>query len=292
MNHFPLHIGDYAEATGHLTFVEDSAYLRCIRKYYSTEKPLPTDIKAVQRLVGARSKDELQAVETVLNEFFALADDGWHNARCDAELAIYFEKSEKAKASANSRWKSSSSNANAMRTHTECNAPNDANAYQTQCEGNANQEPITKNQEPNIKPKKAAPSDSVFDEAWLLYPKRPGASKAESLKAWTARVKAGVDRTVMLEGVKRYSAYCKAVIEDPSFIKQPATFFGPNEHYLSDWTLPDQPKAMKKEDKSWMFSDAGIEAKAQELGISATGYDTYETLKEKCRKRIVEKAVA
>lgn len=151
MNHFPLHIGDYAEATGHLTFIEDSAYLRCIRKYYSTEKPLPADIKAVQRLVGARSKEELQAVETVLNEFFTLEEDGWHNARCDAELAIYFEKSEKAKASANSRWKSSSSNANAMRTHTERNANDYANAYRTQCEGNANQEPRANNQEPILK---------------------------------------------------------------------------------------------------------------------------------------------
>lgn len=292
MNHFPFHIGDYAEATGHLTFVEDSAYLRCIRKYYSTEKPLPVDIKAVQRLVGARSKEEMQAVETILNEFFTLEDDGWHNARCDAELAIYFEKSDKAKASANARWKPSSGNPNAMRTHSERNATVDANAYQTQCEGNANQEPRAINQEPNIKPKKAAPSDSVFDEAWLLYPKRPGASKAESLKAWLARVNAGVDRTVMLEGVKRYADYCKAVIEDPSFIKQPATFFGPNEHYLSDWTLPEQPAQPKKEDKSWMFSNEGIEAKAVELGISATGYDTYETLKEKCRKRIIERAVA
>lgn len=152
MNHFPFHIGDYAEATGHLSFVEDSAYLRCIRKYYSTEKPLPADIKSVQRLVGARSKEELNAVETVLNEFFVLEDDGWHNPRCDSELAIYFEKSDKAKASANARWKSSSSNANAMRTHNERNAPIGANAIRThmptQCEGNANQEPITKNQEP------------------------------------------------------------------------------------------------------------------------------------------------
>ena len=111
-----------------------------------TEKPLPADIKAVQRLVGARSKEELNAVETVLNEFFVLEDDGWHNPRCDSELAIYFEKSDKAKASANARWKSSSSNANAMRTHNERNAPIGANAIRThmptQCEGNANQEPL------------------------------------------------------------------------------------------------------------------------------------------------------
>ena len=37
----------------------------------------------------ATSKDERKAVETVLNEFFDLRDDGWHQARCDAEVAAY-----------------------------------------------------------------------------------------------------------------------------------------------------------------------------------------------------------
>lgn len=92
MNYYEHHIGDYAEAAAHLTFVEDAAYSRLIRKYYAQEKPLPADIKAVQRLVGARSKDERQAVESVLHEFFELQADGWHQARCDAEIALYHEK--------------------------------------------------------------------------------------------------------------------------------------------------------------------------------------------------------
>jgi uncharacterized protein YdaU (DUF1376 family) len=89
MNYFELHIGDYAEATAHLTFVEDAAYIRLLRKYYATEKPLPADLKAVQRLVGARSKEEKNAVQAVLEEFFSLQGDGWHNARCDAEIAKF-----------------------------------------------------------------------------------------------------------------------------------------------------------------------------------------------------------
>jgi uncharacterized protein YdaU (DUF1376 family) len=89
LNYIEFHIGDYAEATAHLTFVEDAAYIRMLRKYYSTEKPLPADLKAVQRLVAARTKEEREAVETVLNEFFTLQGDGWHNSRCDAELARF-----------------------------------------------------------------------------------------------------------------------------------------------------------------------------------------------------------
>ncbi len=86
MNYYEHHIRDYAEETMHLTFIEDAAYSRLIRKYYATEKPLPADIKTVQRLMGARSKKECEAVAVVLEEFFELRDDGWHNARCDAYI--------------------------------------------------------------------------------------------------------------------------------------------------------------------------------------------------------------
>lgn len=91
MNYYEHHIGDYAEATAHLSFSEDAAYSRLIRKYYASEKPLPVDLKAVQRLVGARTKEEREAVSTVLEEFFELQDDGWHNNRCDKEVSRYKE---------------------------------------------------------------------------------------------------------------------------------------------------------------------------------------------------------
>jgi uncharacterized protein YdaU (DUF1376 family) len=89
VNYYEHHIGDYAEATAHLSFVEDAAYSRLIRKYYSTEKPLPCNVAAVARLVAARTDDERSAVESVLNEFFELREDGWHNARCDEEIARF-----------------------------------------------------------------------------------------------------------------------------------------------------------------------------------------------------------
>lgn len=89
MNYYEHHIGDYAEATQHLSILEDGVYSRLLRKYYATEKPLPVDVAAVQRLVVARSKEEKAAVEVVLQEFFDLREDGWHQARCDDEIARY-----------------------------------------------------------------------------------------------------------------------------------------------------------------------------------------------------------
>lgn len=89
MNYYEHHIGDYAEATQHLSILEDGVYSRLLRKYYASEKPLPSDVATVQRLVVARSKDERAAVEVVLQEYFVLTDDGWHQPRCDIEIERY-----------------------------------------------------------------------------------------------------------------------------------------------------------------------------------------------------------
>lgn len=97
MRHFAHHIGDYAAATAHLSFVEDAAYHRLLRLVYRDEGPLPSEIAACQRLAGARSKDERAAIETVLREFFSLRDDGWHQGRADEEIAGYRAKAEAAR---------------------------------------------------------------------------------------------------------------------------------------------------------------------------------------------------
>lgn len=92
MNYFELHIGDYEAATAHLSLLEDAAYGRMLRIYYRTEKPLPADPKQVCRLVRATSRPERDAVQAVLQEFFDLREDGWHQARCDEELQAYSDR--------------------------------------------------------------------------------------------------------------------------------------------------------------------------------------------------------
>jgi uncharacterized protein YdaU (DUF1376 family) len=92
VNYYEHHIGDYAAATAHLSLVEDAVYSRMLRRYYLQEAPLPADVQQVARLVGARDADAVAAVEAVLAEFFTLADDGWHQVRCDAEIARFREK--------------------------------------------------------------------------------------------------------------------------------------------------------------------------------------------------------
>ena len=82
MNYYPLNIGDYAAHTAHLAPLEDLAYRRMLDLYYLKEAPLAADPAAVARLIRMKPA----VVAAVLNEFFVLTENGWANARCDAEL--------------------------------------------------------------------------------------------------------------------------------------------------------------------------------------------------------------
>lgn len=162
MNYYPHHIGDYDKSTAHLTACEDGIYCRLLRRYYDTEAPIPLDLKVVQRLVRARSKDELAAVETVLGEFFTRTEDGWRHGRCDDEIARCQDKRTKAKRSASARWKDSEKDADAMRTHSE----GSPTAMRSHSEGNALQTPNTKEEaEARIRPALVTVPDDPEPEA-------------------------------------------------------------------------------------------------------------------------------
>lgn len=81
MNCYKFDICEHAAVTRHLTMLEHGAYRLLLDLYCTTERPIPADMKAAARKAGARSKDEAQAVETVLNEFFTLTPSGWVNPR-------------------------------------------------------------------------------------------------------------------------------------------------------------------------------------------------------------------
>lgn len=90
MNYFEHHIGDYDKNTAHLSACEDGIYHRMIRRYLDKEEPLIADVPKLERVLRARTKDERAAVAAVLDEFFELRDDGWHNKTCDEVLAAYW----------------------------------------------------------------------------------------------------------------------------------------------------------------------------------------------------------
>lgn len=79
---------------------------------------------------------------------------------------------------------------------------------------------------------------SEFEVLWQAYPKRPNDNKSAAGKAWSARIKSGVSAEAMLAGVQRYAAFVIATGKSGTeYIKQAATFLGPDHHFEQDWAV-------------------------------------------------------
>lgn len=187
MNYYERHLGDYARDARHLTMVEHGAYTLMLDRYYTTERALPADLGELCRVVGARTREERQAVEVVLREFFVQAADGWHQKRADEELARYRDKQDKARRSAQARWGAmppqSERNANASLPTPPAPPPDkDADAMRTHSEGNALQSPVTSNQSPdrNTDPEALQPTgDKTLGAQVGTQDPPPGPAKAD-----------------------------------------------------------------------------------------------------------------
>ena len=88
MNFYKRYMGDYGRATGHLSLAEHGVYALLLDHYYSSMKPLPYDIVALQRICGAINESEIESITRVSDEFFPVdkSDGLRHNKRADEEL--------------------------------------------------------------------------------------------------------------------------------------------------------------------------------------------------------------
>ena len=85
MNWYKFHLGDYITQTAHLSDAEDLCYRRLLDLYYMTEKPLQANIEWLAK----RTRLDTDIVEFVVKDYFELREDGYHNNRCDEEIAKY-----------------------------------------------------------------------------------------------------------------------------------------------------------------------------------------------------------
>lgn len=153
MHHYQFHIKDYMADTSHLDPLEDIAYRRMMDWQYLNERHLPLDVTYIAKCIRMRSHSD--CIAFVLQEFFVETADGYINERIFAELEQIYEKSEKARESANARWEKEKKKNN-MRSHSE---------------GNATHNPL-----PNTQ------YISSFDEFWKIWPYKK--AKKDALKAW------------------------------------------------------------------------------------------------------------
>lgn len=88
-----------------------------------------------------------------------------------------------------------------------------------------------------------------FETWWALYPKRAGGnSKHDAWNQFQARLRAGETFQAMLDGLKRYRAYCEATQKVGSdYVMQAVRFLGKSRQYLETWEIPKaQPRTSGK----------------------------------------------
>jgi len=198
----------------HLSLLEHGCYRQMLDQYYLNELPISLDIQKISRLLNARTKDEQDAIQNVLNDFFIKTEDGYVHRRCEVEIEQYNLKSKAAQDNAKKRW--------------------DAKAMPTQCEGNAELcEPIA-NHKPltiNYKPLTNINTIGDFDLFWQAYPKKVGKSAAQ--KVWNKLLPNIDDCLKAIAWQRETSQWFK---NNGQFIPNPATWLN-QERWMDEPTL-------------------------------------------------------
>ena len=247
MNYYPFHIGDYLSATRHLTWEEDAAYRRLLDTYYTTEKPLPKELRAVCRLVLAATEGQREAVRVVLAEFFQETESGWVNARADAEIEAMREKQQKQRDKANKRWakpQAEHGNAPAIPQHANNDAVasnNDADAMPPTPTPTPTPTPVLKEEAHKRAPAIVKP-DGVNDQTWqdwlqlrkakraavtetvirgaTLEAAKAGMSLEEFLQVWCRRGSQGLEASWITQQPRDSPATRPAKFDPVAYVNQ------------------------------------------------------------------------
>jgi uncharacterized protein YdaU (DUF1376 family) len=252
MNYYSFHIGDYASHTRHLSLLEDLAYRRLIDAYYLSEKPFVGSPADIAKDIGMMS--EIEEVYYVLSKFFESTESGWINKRCDEEIAKYHGKQEQA-------VKAGKASAQAR-----------FNKRSTSVQPTNNQEPITNNH--SIEVAKA--------------PKAKRLSLEELPKEWEDFCQTERKDLNPIEVFNQFKDY---------WIAQGGQKGAKLDWFATwrNWVRNQRSQNLvskQGDDKSWMFSNQGIEAKAKELGVNDYGIQNHQQLKDKVLLVMAKKAMA
>lgn len=239
MNFYKRYPADYGRKTSKLNLTQHGAYTLLLDEIYATEEALPADYKELYRICRAMERVEQEAVRIVADRFFPVAGDGLrHNARATQELIEAAPAMEAARLNGRKGGR--------PKKETQHNPSGLSDEIPNGTQGEPNSKPPHSSDNCSSLRSEQSPSkcdtgySADFMRAWMAYPSRSGHSKAEAFKAWKARMADGEQPTTMQGGVTRYAAYCEVNHTEPRFVKHAATFFGPDRHYLTDWT-PQKP---------------------------------------------------
>ena len=218
-----------------MTNAESGAYMRLLCHCW-LEGSIPNDQDRLARLVGTSPEDFAGLWPNLEPCFQSNGNGRLVNPRIEVERKKQEHRRKQArkagKRSAEVRWGQQYSNDRYKSVVTDRN-PSSSTASST-----------TSSEKKGISgsPGKADPLESEFQPIWEAYPKRSGGNpKAKAFKAYRARRKAHAMEAIR-DGVVRYAKWCEATQKvGTEYVKQAATFFGPDEHFLERWEIGEQP---------------------------------------------------
>jgi len=155
MHYYQHHIGDFIKATARLSDNQAMGYLRLLWMYYDSEKPLKPDAKVLAFQIGATVED----TQLLLESFFVLCENGWHQTRCDKEIQEYREflnkKSNAGKASAERRKNNRATGVEQL-----------LNSSPSDVQLTTNQQPLTTNHKPKKEKTEAIRPIDISESVW------------------------------------------------------------------------------------------------------------------------------
>jgi uncharacterized protein YdaU (DUF1376 family) len=203
VHYYKFEIATWHLHTSHLSLIEEAVYFRLINFYYDTETPIPKETHSVIRRL--RLTEYADVVASVLQEFFVLLDDGWHQKHCDDKILEYHGK---AKTNKNNGMKGG--------------RPKNLTETQSVISGNPDETLIKNNKQGTINKELKINNDinllDGFEDFWSLYDYKKSKKAAE--KAW---LKIRVDSCLLIEILHATKDYVKNT-PDKTYRKHPATW--------------------------------------------------------------------
>jgi uncharacterized protein YdaU (DUF1376 family) len=295
MNFYKRHIGDYIKKAGHLTLLEHGIYARLMDVYYTREAGIPEDKAA--RLIGARTKEEVQALSNVLDEFFTLVDGVWTQGRCEEEIGIASAKAEKNR--------ENGSKGGRPRKSASENKPNEnPNGFDFEnhvgSEKNLSQTPDSRLQTKTYGSGASTQPELGDDDRLPPRPQHPPVSPdMRAVAIATLLTGAGVkkvtafhpdvavtwaqDERVTDELLLAAVARAKESLGDEPF---QSGYLRPIIVELLNPPAPKAPKANPDADWAWKKSTTATDAKGRELGMFARGGESYDDFRNRIQAEL------
>lgn len=279
MHYYSHNINDFNNATIHLSVEEECMYHRALAWYYSNEKPLPGDKEKIYRYLRATTKKLQTAVNNILDDFFTEKEDGFHQSRCDSEIAEYQSKQAKAveagKASANARRKLNENKADVEKGNNDRSATvqQEVNDRSATVQPTNNQEPTTNNQLNNSlsNADEQKTADAVLEKAEQVKQ-----ANAQDIQNWqqpsledmrSILFQAGFQGQLNQKDYDRYCSDFKVYFAEQAILGKPIATDSLRKNKLRDWIVRDGQKKPSYQKKSSQANEQRFGTKDDPLAV-------------------------